>query len=236
MVKFTIGRERVNVERGEVSEIARLINQSLEMDKFRDHGAYAAAAAVAYQRDPNTAPPPPPPPPPSHSASNSSASSFPAPPVTSALPPFQPLVPPPVVTRQVDVQAVVATASVASATCESMASAAEQLAREVEKGRQEAIAERSAEIEALRAQLARSDAADELLRAEVAELSKRCSELASSEQASANELNNFKTRIQQMCEQYAELDKKFAESLSRIKTYEQRYIFTKLVDFVKYEK
>ena len=59
LVRFTIGRERVNAEKGEVSEIARLISQSLEQDKAREQTSTPAAA----NNTTNSFPVPPPQPP-----------------------------------------------------------------------------------------------------------------------------------------------------------------------------
>ncbi len=243
-VKFTIGRERVNAEKGEVSEIARLINQSLEMDKYRDHSAYAAAAAVAYQQQqqraavqpPATsvanAPPPPPPPPPSTPLAGAALPSFPAPPTTTQpiLPPFTPLIPPKPQQQQQQQekhQQSVATETNPQVATDTSKPAAEtitleDLRKELDKAREEGLTEKSGEIDSLKSKLAESNKQNEQLRQEVSNLNKRCAELANAEQTSAQELNSFKTRIQQMCEQYAELDKKYTENVNRIKTCEQQ--------------
>ncbi len=223
-VKFTIGRERVNAEKGEVSEIARLINQSLEMDKYRDQSAFAAAAAVAYQqRAPipsilNTPPPPPPPP-----------STPVAPPTTQAvLPPFTPLIAPPQKPQQEEKQQQAVATETTDPPLETTnvkpaeTFSLEDLKKELDKARQEVLAEKSGEIDALKSKLADSDKQNEQLKQEALSLNKRCVELANAEQTSAQELNSFKARIQQMCEQYAELDKKYNENLNRIKSCEQQ--------------
>ena len=78
------------------------------------------------------------------------------------------------------------------------------------------------EIESLKLKLTECEKQNELLRGDTVTLGKRCAELVGAEQASALELNGLKARMQQMCDQYAELDKKFGETSARLKLYEQR--------------
>ena len=55
-------------------------------------------------------------------------------------------------------------------------------------------------------------------------LNRRCAQLSMSEVQTTHELSNLKLKIQQMLDQYAELDRKFNENLSKLKLYEQRYV------------
>ena len=63
-----------------------------------------------------------------------------------------------------------------------------------------------------------------LLRYEMDRLNGKCVQLSQSELQTTHELSNLKQTIQQMIEQYADIDKRFNENFNKLKLYEQRYI------------
>jgi regulator of replication initiation timing len=64
-----------------------------------------------------------------------------------------------------------------------------------------------------------------LLKFEMERLKSRCANLSETEQQTTTELNSLKQTIQQMIEQYSDLDKKFSDNIKKLKFYEQRHVF-----------
>lgn len=167
LVKFTIGREKIDETNGEISEISRLIQQSLDQDRMKED-YLTKQAQMASQSHLN-----------SHLQQNANRNSA------------QELV----------------------EQCETM---------EQEDQEKHDINEEKIELFELRAKLSDFEKQNDCLKQEQDRLSKRCMQLQQTELQTALELNGLKLQIQQMIEQYSELDRKFCQNLEKLKLYEQR--------------
>ena len=166
LVKFTIGREKIDENNGEVSEINRLIQQSLDQDRVKEE-YLAKQAQMASQSHLN-----------SHLQQNANRNS-----------PLEPIEEP-VISQQTDIE--------------------------------KHESDEKIELIELRAKLSDFERQNEALKQEQDRLSKRCMHLQQTELQTALELSNLKQQIQQMLEQYSELDKKFCQNLEKLKLYELR--------------
>ncbi|RNA02042.1 isoform I [Brachionus plicatilis] len=166
LVKFTIGREKIDEKNGEISEITRLIQQSLDQDRMKEE-YLSKQAQMASQSHLN-----------SHLQQNANRN------------------------------------------------AAQELAEESEAVEQTDYerheSEDKTELCELRAKLSDFEKQNESLKMEQDRLSKRCMQLQQTELQTALELNGLKQQIQQMIEQYSELDRKFCQNLEKLTLYEQR--------------
>lgn len=78
------------------------------------------------------------------------------------------------------------------------------------------------EIFKLKCKLNEYEKQNSQLKVDTDRLNRRCTQLSMAEMQTTHELGNLKLKIQQMLDQYAELDRKFNDNLSKLKLYEQR--------------
>jgi neurabin len=199
-VEFSIGREKYDPATGAVSEIARLINQSLEQDRLKEEAMQRQHAQLMEQQQRiiqqfhNQAKQIPteiqennqttPSQPPSHASAN---------------------------IPSIDAQII-------NDSLEENQDNKEELNNN-EKSTED---KKNQEILELKSKLNSYESQNEMLKQETDRLNRKCIELVLNEQKTSKELNSFKMRIQQMIEQYSDLDQKFNENLNRLKLYEQR--------------
>lgn len=203
-VKFRIGREKSDPNgqtNGQLSEIARLIQQSLEQDRMKEE-FLARQAQVASQNQFN-----------SHMQSNTQS----------------------ILQQQQQQQSPTKNESPVKAAAEPTSD--EQLTNSNETNRDHqstnekndqddnehdlSINEKE-EIFKLKCKLNEYEKQNSLLKLDTDRLNRRCAQLSLAEMQTTHELNNLKHKIQQMIDQYAELDRKFSENLNKLRLYEQR--------------
>lgn len=78
------------------------------------------------------------------------------------------------------------------------------------------------EIFKLKCKLNEYEKQNSQLKQDTDRLNRRCAQLSMAEMQTTHELGNLKLKIQQVLDQYAELDRKFNDNLSKLKLYEQR--------------
>jgi hypothetical protein len=78
------------------------------------------------------------------------------------------------------------------------------------------------EIFMLKCKLNEYEKQNSLLKLDTDRLNRRCAQLSMAEMQTTHELSNLKQKIQQMLDQYADLDRKFSENLNKLRQYEQR--------------
>lgn len=230
-VKFTIGREKFDpnlANQGQVSEIARLIQQSLEQDRLKEE-FLARQAQLA-----------------SHTQLNSHLQNH----TQNIIQNQQQSIAPNVPQRSITIGNTNNETSTDSDTTSPKKSDSEKKSINSEESPDERTSatfivedsptspqrERpivrdsvspihdSRQIEKLENKLNDYEKQNVSLQNEMDRLKSKCSCLQQAEQQTAHELNDLKQKIQQMIDQYAELDKKFNQNLVKLKLYEQRLL------------
>ena len=197
VVKFLIGREKHDPNNGEVSEIARLIQQSLEQDKMKED-------FLSRQRS-NSSPSPP--------KSNEEISSDTGANLLDS--------------NEDDAGsgAEESQSPEPHEPHDNHHQIFQQQSNDQSDRQTELVLYQKQQnliIDQLHSKLEDYEKQNMQMKAEMDRLKTRCTQLSQAEQQNTSELNSLKQTIKQMIDQYTELDKKFAENLNKLQLYEKR--------------
>ncbi len=183
---------------GQLSEIARLIQQSLEQDKLKEE--YLSRQAATHSSFP----------PSQQTAQHAQQSSPPPPPAKPPSPQCSQAV-------QTNTRPDENEKESGSITANSL-----DINNSIKQEFEAREKEHKEKIDKLQLKLKEYEKQNSVLRFEMDRLNGKCVQLSQSELQTTHELNNLKHTIQQMIDQYAELDNKFNENFNKLKLYEQR--------------
>lgn len=185
IVKFLIGREKHDPANGEMSEIARLIQQSLEQDRMKEEFLMRQRESSIKGNEETS----------SQTGGNLLESNQEE--------------------QSTPLEKIEETNETSNESNDNQQQQNEMVFYQQQQ--------QNFAVDQLRSKLEDYEKQNIQMKAEMDRLKARCNQLSQAEQQNTNELSQLKQTIKQMIEQYAELDKKFADNLNKLQLYEQRF-------------